>query len=77
MADYLLFPNDFTMQHIVEDYMLENICDATVLMGGYPRNTAFTDTAEAESIRLQEELEGKTVYVYMPTWRGVVGPPAR
>lgn len=73
MADYLLFPNDFTFEHIVEDYMLEDICDATVLMGGYPRNTAFFDTAEAETIRLQEELDGKTVYVYMPTWRGVVG----
>lgn len=72
-ADYLLFPNEFTMQHMIEDFMLENTCKATVLMNGYPRNTAFFNDEKAQMIREQENLDGKTIYAYMPTWRGIVG----
>lgn len=73
VADYLLFPNEFTMQHMIEDFMLENTCKATVLMNGYPRNTAFFNDEKAQMIREQENLDGKTIYAYMPTWRGIVG----
>ena len=36
MADYLLYPNGYTMEHMVEDYMLENLAgDAyRVYLGG-------------------------------------------
>ena len=32
MSDYLLYPNEFTMQHMLEDYMVEN----PALCGGFP-----------------------------------------
>ncbi|MCL2859473.1 MAG: CDP-glycerol glycerophosphotransferase family protein [Oscillospiraceae bacterium] len=70
VADYLLYPSEFMMGHMIEDYMLENICKAKVLLTGYPRNTVFFDEAKREQIRKKFGLEGKEVLAYMPTWRG-------
>lgn len=72
-ADYLLYPNEFTMEHMVEDYMLENIGTGEVWLAGYPRNAVFFDKAERERVRKQYALEGKKVYAFLPTWRGVIG----
>ena len=72
-ADYLLYPNEYTRQHMAEDYMIENLSKATILYCGYPRNTAFFDDALAKSIREKKELTDKRVYVYMPTWRKNAG----
>ncbi len=73
MADYLLYPNVYTMKHMVEDYMLEDLSKAKILLAGYPRNTAFFDKKRAAEIREELELADKRVYAFMPTWRGVVG----
>lgn len=73
MADYLLYPNTYTMEHMVEDYMLENLSKARILLTGYPRNAAFFDVQRAAEIRAALEIENKRVYAFMPTWRGVVG----
>ncbi len=72
-ADYLLYPNEYTMEHMVEDYMLENISSSKILIGGYPRNEAFFDRESEAKIREELELTDKKIYAYMPTWRGVVG----
>lgn len=73
MADYLLYPNRFTMEHMVEDYMLPNLSQGTILLTGYPRNTAFLSEGRREQIRKEYDMEGKEIYAYLPTWRGVVG----
>lgn len=73
VADYLLYPNEYTMNHMVEDYMIENIAIGKAVLGGYPRNTAFFDKKKSEEIIEKLGLEGKKVYAYMPTWRGSVG----
>lgn len=72
-ADYLLYPNEYTMEHMIEDYMLENVSGAKILLSGYPRNEAFFD--KESEIRIREELEitDKRIYAFMPTWRGAVG----
>lgn len=72
-ADYLLYPNEYTMEHMVEDYMLENVSTAKILLSGYPRNEAFFD--KESEIRIREELEitDKRIYAFMPTWRGAIG----
>lgn len=72
-ADYLLYPNEFTMEHMVEDYMIDNIGTGEIWLAGYPRNTIFFDKKRREEIRERYELEGLTVYAFLPTWRGVVG----
>ena len=72
-ADYLLYPNEFTMEHMVEDYMLPNWGGARILLAGYPRNTAFLTEGRREEIRKECGMEGMEIYAYLPTWRGVVG----
>lgn len=70
-ADYLLYPSDYMMEHMVEDYMIANLSPATVLMGGYPRNIAFFDEEERERVRamLTGAPGASGIYAYMPTWR--------
>lgn len=71
-ADYLLYPNEFTMEHMVEDYMLTNLGTSKILLTGYPRNTAFLNKERREEIRRECQFDGKQVYAYLPTWRGKV-----
>ena len=69
-ASHLLFPNDFTREAIMRDYNLENLYTGKVVMCGYPRNEIFLQPDKVKPVREKYGLEGKTVYAYMPTWRG-------
>lgn len=70
MADYILFPNEYTKEHILEDYMLANICPSTkTICSTYPRNEILGDWEQSQRLRHKFELEDKRLYVYMPTWR--------
>lgn len=73
VADYLLYPNEFTMQHMLEDYMVENLGSAKVLLTGYPRNEVFLTEGRSKEIRKACGMENMEVYAYLPTWRGVIG----
>lgn len=68
-SDYLLYPNRFMQEHMVRDYMLQNICKGHVLLSGYPRNEVFFDLTGRETLREELELSGKRVYACLPTWR--------
>ncbi len=72
-ADYLLYPNEYTMEHMVEDYMIENLSSAQCVLAGYPRNAVFLNKKRAEEIRKKEAPDYNKVYAYMPTWRGAIG----
>lgn len=72
-ADYLLYPNKYTMDHLIEDYMLANIAKGKCVLSGYPRNTIFFNKERAEQVRATVEPGDKKLYAYMPTWRGTVG----
>ena len=69
IADHLLYPSTYMMEHMIEDYMIADLSEAVILMGGYPRNTAFYDEAGRQKVRRQLGLAGKRVYAYLPTWR--------
>ncbi len=69
-ADYLLYPNKYTMEHMVEDYMLKNIALGESVLAGYPRNTAFFNPSRGDEIIKELGIEDKKIYAYMPTWRG-------
>lgn len=71
-ADYLLYPNVFTKEVMVRDYMLENISQGHTVLCGYPRNSLFFNKEGREALRTKFELNDKRVYAYMPTWRGTV-----
>lgn len=72
-ANYLLYPNTYTMEHMIEDYMLENLAKGKCVLSGYPRNTVFFDTQRREELRKNFGGENKRIYAYMPTWRGAIG----
>lgn len=71
-SDFLLYPNEYTRDIMLEDYMLENIAGGRVMLSGYPRNEIFFDEEARARVRDELMLEGKRTYVYMPTYRGQV-----
>ena len=70
MADYSLFPNEFTRDVFMDDYMLRYEFSGDLVMLDYPRNDAFYDDEMRERIRRETGIDDKRVYAYMPTWRG-------
>lgn len=77
-SDYLLYPNYYMRDHMIEDYMISNLTDASYLMAGYPRNESFFDKKRQCEIKNQLDedealdIHNKKIYTYMPTWRGTV-----
>lgn len=69
-ATDMLFPNDFTMIHMMEDYNLFDLYSGQALLCGYPRNTIFLDKQKEQEMRQKFDLTDKEVFAYMPTWRG-------
>lgn len=69
-ADYITFPNDFTRDVMMDCYNLNPLYTGKVVMAGYPRNEIFFDVQSGKDLKKKLGLEGKTVYGYMPTWRG-------
>ncbi len=72
-SDFLLYPNEFTRDVMLRDYMLYNIARGEVLLSGYPRNEIFFDGEARQRVRDEVNPDGKRIYVYMPTYRGTVG----
>jgi CDP-glycerol glycerophosphotransferase len=72
MADYLLYPNIFTMERIIEDYMIGDLYTNKVILTGYPRNTAFLNIKNKRKIKRDINASDKQIIAYMPTWRGTV-----
>lgn len=72
MADYLLYPNTFTFEHMKEDYMLDTHFKGKYILSGYPRNGAFYDETKKEQIKESLEIGDKEIICYMPTWRGTL-----
>lgn len=72
-SDYLLYPNEYTRQIMIRDYMLENLSSGKTFLCGYPRNTVFFDASKKEEVSAEFNPLGQKIYVYMPTYRGTVG----
>ena len=69
-ANYIMFPNKFTKEVMMEDYNLNSLYTGKVVMNGYPRNSLFKDEEKAKEICRKLENEKFTTLAYMPTWRG-------
>lgn len=72
VSDYLLYPNRFMQEAMLNAYGIRNITNAKVLNAGYPRNSIFYNEERRKKIREEENLENKQISVYMPTWRGIM-----
>lgn len=71
LADYILYPNEFTMRHISRDYMINDLSSAKSILAEYPRNEAFTYD-NCQEIKERLKIDDKKIYSYLPTWRGTV-----
>lgn len=71
-ATYLLHPNTFTMDHMMEDYNLNQLYTGKVVLEGYPRNAVFLDQEKGQAIRKKYNMNDKEIFAYMPTWRGAM-----
>jgi len=68
-SDYLIFPNDYMREKMLESYNIDTLYKGTVLCEGYPRNTAFFSPENTDKIKSELGFNGKKLYVYMPTWK--------
>lgn len=71
MADYALFPNDYTRKVFDNDYMLKGFTRGKYILLDYPRNEVLTDRLHATDLKKQLGFENKKIIAYMPTWRGI------
>ncbi len=71
VADMLLYPNEYTMDVMMRDYMINDLFEGQAVVAGYPRNEAFFDDESRAEIRKDFGLENKRVYAYLPTFRGL------
>lgn len=69
-ASYIMFPNKFTKEVMMEDYNLDSLYTGKVVMNGYPRNSLFKNKEKAQEICQKLKNEKFTTLAYMPTWRG-------
>ena len=54
----------------MKDYNLEQLFTYKTIVEGYPRNTIFSDEEAGKKMKEKLGYKDKTVYAYMPTWRG-------
>lgn len=72
IADYLIYPSDYMRECMTSAYFLDHLYQGKILCSGYPRNSVFFEEDRREKLRKELHLEGKRLYGYMPTWRGVL-----
>ncbi|MBE6719311.1 MAG: hypothetical protein E7571_01480 [Ruminococcaceae bacterium] len=73
-ADYLVMPNKYTTDILMEHYDVENAFRGNIIEEGYPRIDLVANTDREEMLRRLEEkagtsLEGKKIILYAPTFR--------
>lgn len=69
-CDYLAVPSQFLFERLLTAGQTENLFGGKALYCGYPRNSIFFKTDERKRVRLEQEIDDKEVFAYMPTWRG-------
>ncbi|MBR7051101.1 MAG: CDP-glycerol glycerophosphotransferase family protein [Methanobrevibacter sp.] len=71
-SDYLLYPNDYMMEKMLDSYMIEKIYPGEILLEGYPRNSVFFNESRRKELKNELGLSGKDIFIYMPTFRGIL-----
>ena len=71
-SDYLISPSDYLYSRLLKSFMLENIYPGKVLLEGYPRNSVFLDDGKREEFRQEFGLNDYEIFIYMPTFKGLV-----
>ena len=71
-SDYLIVPSDYLENRILTSFMLDKIYPGKVLLEGYPRNSVFLDDEKRDEFRHKLNLDGCEIFIYMPTFKGLV-----
>ncbi len=69
-ADYLLYPNNYMREKMINAYLIDKIYPGKILMEGYPRNSIFFDDERREELKSKLKLKDKEIFIYMPTFKG-------
>ena len=76
-SDFILSPNKFTTNKLINSHNLNGIYPGKVIEAGYPRIDLVEKTRYFEiSDKLKKYVdvnENKKIALYAPTWRGNVG----
>ena len=70
-SDYLLYPNDYMKDKMLNAYMMEKIYPGTILLEGYPRNSIFFNKNAGIDLKDKLGFSAKQLYAYMPTFKGL------
>jgi len=73
MADKIITSNQYTQDILASSHNLNGIYQGKMVLAPSPRNSILLDQKVRQNVRLDLGLNGKKVYLYMPTWRGTVG----
>lgn len=76
-ADYLLCPNEVTMDYLVDSYMLANIAKTKFMFTGNFINEEVFRAEKREEIFADYHLDGKTVFLYLPKFTAKRGREQR
>ena len=69
-CDYLLYPNNFTKEVMLESYMMDKLYSGKILLEGYPRNSIFFEEEKGKELKEELGFKDKELFVYMPTFKG-------
>lgn len=68
-SDYILFPNDYAKEKVLNAYMMEKIYPEKILIEEFPRNYLTFNSKRKEEILSELDLAGKSVIAYISTRR--------
>ena len=78
MCDYMVMPNQYTVDRMIESYDIKNMIPGAIIDAGYPRvdlvmNTDKDRIRKALEEKLGEDISDKKIALYAPTFRSVKG----
>ena len=68
-SDYLIFPNDYMREKMLESYNIDSLYSGEVLLEGYPRNSVLFNSQNSGDLKNKLGFKNKELFVYMPTWK--------
>lgn len=70
-ADYLLYPNEYTKDNMLESYKVSQLLSGQTFLLGYPRTGTMMAAAAGNLDDVYQKLapNGEKIYAYMPTFR--------
>ncbi len=73
LADYQTFPSNYMKEKLFHAFMEDHLYTGHALKSGYCRNDVFFNKERRATVRTELKLNGKRVYAYLPTFRGIAG----